>query len=66
VWHRPEWGEQFAVTASRELAARGPHALALVAEGGFKTDGFAAGDRLHQGGFLRIGAALTTTSRRSP
>jgi len=34
------------VTASRELAARGPHAFALVAEGGFKTDGFAAGDRL--------------------
>jgi hypothetical protein len=66
VWHRPEWGEQFAVTASREVAARGAHALAFVAESGFKTDGFAAGDRLRQGAFLRIGAALTPTSRRLP
>jgi hypothetical protein len=66
VWHRPEWGEHFAVTASRELAARGPHALAFVAEGGFKTDGFAAGDRLHEGAFLRIGAAITPTLRQSP
>ena len=64
VWHRPEWGGQFAVTASRQLVARG--AFAFVAEGGFKTDGFAPGDRLHRGGFLRIGAALTPTSRRSP
>jgi hypothetical protein len=66
VWHRPDWGEQFAVTASRTVAARGTHSLAFVAEGGFKNEGFAAGDRLHQGGFLRIGAALTTTSRQSP
>ena len=66
VWRRPGWGEQFAVTASRELAARGAHALAFVAEGGFKTDGFAAGERLHEGAFLRIGASLTPTSRRSP
>jgi hypothetical protein len=66
IWRRPEWGEHFAVTASRQLAARGAHALAFVAEGGFKTDGFAAGERLHQGAFLRVGAALTPTSRRSP
>ena len=66
VWNRPEWGGQFAVTASRALDVRGPLALAVVGEGGFKTDGFAAGDRLHQGAFLRIGAALTPTSRRSP
>ena len=66
VWHRPEWGGQFAVTASRALGVRGPLALAVVGEGGFKTDGFAPGDRLHQGAFLRIGAALTPTLRRSP
>jgi hypothetical protein len=64
VWHRPEWGEQFAVTTSRALATRGGQSLAFVAQGGFKTEGFAAGDRLHQGAFLRIGAALTPTSRR--
>jgi hypothetical protein len=66
VWHRPEWGEQFAVTASRDVAARGALSVAFVAQGGFKTEGFAPGDRLHQGGFLRIGAALTPTSRRLP
>ena len=66
VWHRPNWGTQFAVTASREVATRGPHSLAFVAEGGFKTDGFAPGDRLHRGAFLRLGAALTPTSRQSP
>jgi len=66
VWHRPEWGGQFAVTASRQVATRGAHSVAFVAEGGFKTDGFAPGDRLHEGVFLRIGAALTSTSRRSP
>ena len=66
IWHRPEWGGQFAVTASRALGVRGPLALAVVGEGGFKTNGFALGDRLHQGAFLRIGAALTPTSRRSP
>jgi hypothetical protein len=66
VWHRPDWGGQFAVTTSRTLAARGAYALAIVAEGGFKTDGFAAGDRLHKGGFLRLGAAFTPTLRRSP
>jgi hypothetical protein len=66
VWRRPEWGEQLAVTASRQIAARGAHALAFVAQGGFKTDGFAPGDRLDQGAFLRIGAAFTPTARRSP
>ena len=66
VWHRPEWGDGFAVTTSRTLATRGAHALAFVAEGGYKTDGFAPGDRLHEGAFLRVGAALTPTLRRSP
>jgi hypothetical protein len=66
VWHRPDWGGQFAVTTSRTLAARGAYSLAFVAEGGFKTDGFAAGDRLHKGGFLRVGAAFTPMLRRSP
>jgi hypothetical protein len=66
VWHRPEWGGQFAVTTSREIATSGGHSLAFVAEGGFKTDGWAPGDRLHQGAFLRIGAALTPRSPRSP
>jgi hypothetical protein len=66
VWRRPEWGGQFAVTASRRLGARGAHAFAFVAEGGFKTDGFAPGDPLHQGAFVRVGTALTPTSRRSP
>jgi hypothetical protein len=66
MWHQPEWGGQFAVTASRQLGARTAQAFAFVAEGGFKTDGFAPGDRLHQGVFLRVGAALTPTSRRSP
>jgi hypothetical protein len=66
LWHQPEWGGQFAVTASRQLGARTAQGFAFVAEGGFKTDGFAPGDRLHQGVFLRVGAALTPTSRRSP
>ena len=66
LWHRPEWGEQFAVTASRQVAAPGAHSLAFVAQAGFKTGGFAAGDPLHQGAYVRIGAALTPTSRRSP
>ena len=66
VWHRPDWGGQFAATTSRTLATRGAYSVAFVAEGGFKTDGFAAGDRLHKGGFLRLGAALTPMSRRSP
>jgi hypothetical protein len=66
VWHRPDWGEQFAVTTSRTLATGGAQSLAFVAEGGYKTDGFAPGDRLHEGAYLRVGAALTPTSRRSP
>ena len=66
VWHRPDWGEQFAVTTSRTLATRGRQSLVFVAQGGYKTDGFAPGDRLHEGVFLRVGAAVTPTSRRSP
>lgn len=65
VWHRPEWGGAFAVTTSRELGT-GPHAFSFVAEGGFKADGFAAGDPLYQGAFLRVGAALTPRLPRSP
>jgi hypothetical protein len=66
IWHRPEWGEQFGGTASREIAHHDRQALALVVQAGFKTDGFAPGDPLHQGVFVRIGAALTPTGRQSP
>ena len=66
IWHRPEWGTQFAATASHDLAARGGHSLAIVVQGGFKTHGFAAGNPLHRGAFVRIGAALTPTTRQLP
>jgi hypothetical protein len=32
--------------------------LAVVVEAGAKTNGFLAGERIHQGGFVRVGAAL--------
>jgi hypothetical protein len=44
--------------------------VALVVQAGFKTNGFLAGERLHQGAFVRVGAVLiptlNPTSRRSP
>ena len=66
VWHRPEWGGQFAVTATRPLGVGGGRLLAFAAGGGFKTRGFAPGDRLEGGAFLRLGAAFTPRSRQSP
>ena len=66
IWHRPEWGEEFAATVHRNVVERGGHALALVVEAGFKTDGYMPGDRLRQGAIVRVGAALIPTSRQSP
>ena len=66
IWHRPDWGAQLQATTYREVAQRGQHALSLVVQGGWKTDGFTPGDRLHEGAFMRVGAALTPRSRQSP
>jgi hypothetical protein len=66
IWHRPEWGEQLQATTYREVARRGGHAVAVVVQGGWKTDGFVPGDPLHEGAFVRVGAALTPTPRQSP
>jgi hypothetical protein len=41
-------------TARRRLRS----GLSIVAQGGYKTNGFLAGERIHQGAILRIGAAL--------
>jgi hypothetical protein len=66
VWHQTDWGGQFSVTAARPIAHRGGHALALVVQGGFKTDGFSPGERLYQGAIVRVGAAFTPMSPLSP
>src|SRR5262245_4494224 len=66
VWRRPEWGGRIAATAKRDLVSLRGQSLALVVQGGFKTEGFAAGDDLHRGGFARVGAVLTPTSRLLP
>ena len=66
VWRQTDWGGQLAVTASRRITQRGGHALAIVAQGGFKTDGFSPGDRLYQGAIVRVGAAIMPTSPQSP
>ena len=66
IWHRPEWGEEFAATVHRNVAERGGHALALVVEAGFKTEGYMPGDPLRRGAIVRVGAALIPTSRQSP
>ena len=66
IWHRPEWGEEFAATVHRNVAQRGGHALALVVEAGFKTEGYMPGDPLRRGAIVRVGAALIPTSRQSP
>ena len=65
LWHRPEWGGQLQATTFREVAQRGGHTLAVVVQGGWKTDGFMPGERLHEGAFVRVGAALTPMSRQS-
>jgi hypothetical protein len=66
VWRRPEWGDELQATTYREVAQRGRHALAVVVQGGWKADGFMPGDPLHEGAFVRVGAALTPRSRQSP
>ena len=66
LWHVPEWGEKLAVTVHRTLTERSGHALALVVQAGFKTNGYVAGDPLRQGAIVRVGAALIPTSRQSP
>ena len=70
LWHQPEWGGEFTAAAKREVVDRAAHSVALVVQAGFKTNGFLAGERLHQGAFVRVGAvvipALIPTSRRSP
>lgn len=66
IWHRPEWGEQLQATVYRGVAQRGRQALAIVVQGGWKTDGFMPGDPLHEGAFVRVGVALTPMSRQSP
>jgi hypothetical protein len=66
IWHVPEWGQAFAATVHRTLAARAGHALALVVQAGFKTNGYMPGNHLHEGAIVRVGAALIPTSRQSP
>lgn len=70
LWRQPEWGGEFAAAAQRQVAHRAAHSVALVVQAGFKTNGFLAGERLHQGAFVRVGAVLIPTliptSRRSP
>ena len=61
LWHQPEWGGEVKATAHRRVGAaawlRG--SLSVVVQGGYKTNGYLAGERIHQGGVLRIGASLT-------
>ena len=66
LWHRPEWGDELTAAARRDVARRGGRTLALLLQGGWKAEGYMPGDRLHEGAFLRVGAALSSTSRRSP
>jgi len=54
LWRQPEWGGEAMGTARRRLRS----GLSIVAQGGYKTNGFLAGERIHQGAILRIGAAL--------
>src|SRR5262249_60115821 len=61
VWHQPEWGGEFKVTAYRRLGTASwlPGLLSLVVQGGYKTNGYMPGDRLGEGAILRVGASLT-------
>jgi hypothetical protein len=60
LWHQPEWGGEVTATAHRQVRQlpRLHNALALVVQAGYKTNGFLAGERLHQGAVVRIGAAV--------
>jgi len=62
LWHQPEWGGEVTATAHRQVPqlARLHNTLALVVQAGYKTNGFLAGERIHQGVVLRVGASLTT------
>jgi hypothetical protein len=61
VWRQPDWGGEIAVTARRDIPRlrHGTHTIAFVVQGGIKGAGFLAGEPIHQGGFARVGAALT-------
>jgi hypothetical protein len=61
VWRQPNWGGEIAATARRAIPRLryGASTIAFVVQGGLKTAGFLAGDPIHDGGFLRIGAAIT-------
>jgi hypothetical protein len=60
LWHQPEWGGEVTATAHRQVRQlpRLHNTLAFVVQAGYKTNGFLAGDRIYQGGVLRIGASL--------
>jgi len=60
VWHQPQWGGEIEATAMREIPRlrRAAHGIALVVQAGVKSDGFLAGEPIHQGGFVRIGGAF--------
>ena len=66
VWHRPDWGGSVTGTVSRAVFRRPGGGLDVVAQIGYKTDGFDPGNPLHEGAFVRIGAALTPMPRQSP
>ena len=57
LWHQPEWGGEVTATADRRVGTvawlRRP--VSVVVQGGYKTNGFLAGERIHQGVVLRIG-----------
>ena len=61
LWHQPEWGGEVTATAHRQVGRlpRLHNPLALVVQAGYKTNGFLAGERIHQGAVLRVGAALS-------
>jgi hypothetical protein len=66
VWHRPDWGGSVTGTVSRAVFRRSGGGLDVVGQIGYKTEGFDPGNPLHEGAFVRIGAALTPTPRRLP
>jgi hypothetical protein len=60
VWRQPDWGGEIAVTARHDIPRlrNGGQKIAFVVQGGVKTAGFLAGEPIHDGGFVRVGAAL--------
>jgi hypothetical protein len=71
IWQQPELaatpdrlqmrtGGRAAATAQLSLARSGPwQRVALVFTGGYKTDGFVRGERLHAGAIVRAGLSFT-------